>query len=230
MKRWKTLSTTSNSGKVKPWLPYPETIAETPRGELAVAVTAPDFWHVVLGAAGRPAQEVYLERMQAMDIPLYKRKGGGGTVLLGPGTLVVTVHAGVASPYRNLAYFAAINRALMAVFGMWKPLPYAQRGISDIAVEDRKIVGSSIFRRRQYLLYQASVLVDTNIDLMRQVLRQPPRQPDYRKDRDHKTFVTTLRALGVDLAMPLMRASMQNTLPALLRLELDAVDNQRLDN
>lgn len=210
----------------KVWRPYPETIAETPLGQIDVDVFEPDSWHVVMGAGGRVEQEVFLERMQAVDMPLYKRKGGGGTVLLGPGTLVVTVHAGVGSLYRNLSYFAAINRALIAVFSTWKALPYALRGISDVAVNNRKILGSSIFRRRQYLLYQASILIETDIDLMTRVLRPPPRQPDYRQDRDHGSFVTSMRELGVDLSISAMANSLRKLLPDLLRTELDAAEEK----
>jgi len=208
----------------KPWLRYPEEIRETPLGALECEVFRPETHQVVMGAAGKVAQEVDLGRMRALGIPLYRRKGGGGTVLLGPETIVVTVHAGVAHTFKNLAYFAAINRALIACFRDWHPAEYATRGISDIAVGDRKIVGSSIFRRRQYLLYQASILVELNLARIDEVLRHPPRRPDYRGDRDHRAFLTSLREVGITLSFETMIADLLALLPGRVAAEIAEVD------
>ena len=177
--------------------PYPEILREEPEGGLELLAFRPDHAHVVMGAGGKADKEVHAEEMLRLGVPLFKRKGGGGTVLLGPGSLVVTVHALVGQLYANQAYFRAVNNAMIQVFRSWAPLAFAHRGISDIAVDDRKIVGTSIFRRRYYLLYQASILVEPDMDLMARVLRPPPREPDYRKGRDHRAFVTSLRELGI---------------------------------
>ncbi len=168
-----------------------------------------------MGAGGKTDREVDAATLKTQGLPLYKRKGGGGTVLLGPNVIVATVHAGVARRFGNLAYFHAINNALIAVFNRWKPLAYQQRGISDIAVADRKIVGSSIFRRKSYLLYQASILVELELELMSLLLKQPPREPDYRRGRSHAEFVTCLRDLGIDLAADAMVADLRARLPEL---------------
>ena len=206
------------------WTPYPETLVESPLGEIEVELSHPGHHHVVMGASGKADQEVFEEELLEAGIPLHKRKGGGGTVLLGPEIIVVTVHAGVAHRFRNLAYFHGINQALIDVMSTWQGLPYAQRGISDIAVNDRKIVGSSIFRRRQYLLYQASILVELNLPLMDRLLRPPTRQPDYRRNRNHADFVTSLRALGINHSFEDMMEDLRQGLPGRLRIHLDEVD------
>lgn len=208
------------------WEPYPEQILELPEGQLQVEVSTPQHLHVVMGASGKAAQEVFEEELRPRNVTLHKRKGGGGTVLLGPGTIVVTVHAGVAHTFRNLAYFKSINLSLIEVFRSWKDLPYACRGISDIAVDDRKIVGSSIFRRRQYLLFQASILFETDYELMNQLLRHPPREPDYRAGRSHRQFITSLRELGIAQTREDLAQSLRDQLPELLNVELRKVDRQ----
>ena len=116
----------------------------------------------------------------------------------------------------------------MQVFSSWRHLPFCQRGLSDIAVEDRKIVGTSIYRRKQYLLYQASILVDLNLELMEKVLQPPPRQPDYRRDRDHRGFVTCLRDLGIDLDFPQMIHDLGEQLPLLVNQALCEVDGRQV--
>ena len=205
-------------------LPYPEEIRNLPLGAVEVLAFQPSQHHVVMGAAGKTHLEVYPEHMDG--IALYKRKGGGGTVLLGPETIVVTVHAGVSNPFGNQAYFKAINGAMIQVFQSWRNLAFQQKGLSDIAVDERKIVGTSIYRRKQYLLYQASILVKLNMPLMEKVLKPPPRQPDYRRNRDHRQFVTCLRDLGIDLDIPEMVSDLQQGLPGLIDQALRELDKR----
>ena len=176
-----------------------------------------------MGASGRPELEVFQDVLTASGVPLFKRKGGGGTVVLGPGTIVVTVHAGVKHPFQNLGYFRAINHALIDVFKSWQDLPFTHSGISDIAINRRKIAGTSIFRRKQYLLYQASILVEADFDLIHRLLRHPPREPDYRKGRSHREFITDLRTLGVHAPLPKLIRDLQAHLPLLLPKRLDEV-------
>ena len=207
----------------QPWEPYPERILDLPLGGLELEVGFPVPHQVVMGAGGKPENEVYLDRLKRLNVPLYKRKGGGGTVLLGPGVLVVTVHAGVSHAYRNRAYFQAINHAMMGVFRTWKPLRYEDKGLSDIAVANRKIVGSSIYRRRQYLLYQASILVEADIEMIETLLKSPPRQPDYRKNRGHRDFITDLRRLGIAADTEALAEDLKTKLPEILVEELNQV-------
>lgn len=209
--------------------PYPERITEHPKDGLEIEVFRPEFPQVVMGASGKYPQEVFPETMQAEGVPLYKRKGGGGTVVLSRQTIVVTLHAHVAHRFRNLAYFKAVNAAMSRVFHQWMPLDYGTRGISDIAVDGRKIVGTSVFRRRQYLLYQASIIVELNIDLIAKLLRHPPKEPDYRKGRDHRSFLTSLRELGIDHSYDRMIADLHDQMPGFAREHLAMTDASKED-
>lgn len=204
--------------------PYPERIIEHPNDGLELEVFRPEFTQVVMGASGKYAEEVHAEALIADGVPLYKRKGGGGTVVLSPHTIVVTLHAQVDHRFRNLAYFKAINAAMARVFYQWKPHPYATRGISDIAVDGRKIVGTSIFRRRNYVLYQASILVELDIESISGLLQHPPKEPDYRSGRDHRAFLTCLRNLGIDQSYAQMIQDLQRDLPGFAREHLDQTD------
>lgn len=209
--------------------PYPETISELQPGTLNLQLQRPTSWCVVMGASGKAEHEVHWRRLQEDQVPLYKRRGGGGTVLLGPNTLVMTIHAWVQHYFHNLRYFSTINRALIDVFRTWKPLEYQQRGFSDIAVDDRKILGSSIFRRRNILLYQASLLVDVDRTRIDRYLKHPPREPDYRQGRDHAGFVTSLRELGVQTPDSHLRADLRTMLPEPLRRALTETDSKIAD-
>lgn len=154
--------------------PYLEDTGPIETGMIELAVTCPDSYAVVMGASGKVEREVVIEHMEADGIPVFKRRGGGGTVLLGPHVLVITVRAGVQQPFQNGSYFAAINRAMMHVMERWGVPNLAQRGLSDIATGTQKLVGSSIFRRKSLLLYQASLLVASEDGLMSRYLQHPP--------------------------------------------------------
>ena len=160
---------------------------------------------VVLGA-GRKAEEDVLEAQAASDgVPLRRRRGGGGTVVLSRGQAVLALVTEVSSPFRNREYFQAINGWIRdALSGLGVPPELIQdRGISDLAMDERKILGTSLYRRRRILFYQGSLLVDNDLALFDRYLRFPSRVPDYRKGRGHGEFCTTLAREGC--AVPVQR-------------------------
>ena len=151
---------------------------------------------VVLGAAGDAALDVHREAAQAAGIEIRRRRGGGGTVLLGPGQVVVALVTEVDHPYRNREYAHAVNDWLIDALHGAGVLGVEQRGISDLAIADRKIAGTSVFRRRRILFYQASLLVDNDPGEFERYLTFPRQAPDYRRGRGHAAFCTTLAAAG----------------------------------
>ena len=58
--------------------------------ESALRIWRQRSWAVVMGASGRYLDEVYVERCHQRGVPVARRSSGGGTVLLGPGTLCVS--------------------------------------------------------------------------------------------------------------------------------------------
>jgi lipoate-protein ligase A len=171
---------------------------------------------IVLGAGRRAEQDVIVERASADDVPVLRRRGGGGAVVLTPGQVVLALVAEVASPFHNLEYFRLINHWFREALEPLGVGPVEDRGISDLAIADRKILGTSLYRRRQLLFYQASLLVDVDLALFDRYLRFPSRVPDYRRQRDHGEFCTTLRRQGY--AEPL--APLLETLRVVVEREL----------
>ena len=151
---------------------------------------------VVLGAAGDPAADVHRDAAAAAGIDIRRRRGGGGTVLLGPGQVVVALVTEVDHPYRNREYAHAVNDWLIDALHGAGVRGIEQRGISDLAIADRKIAGTSVFRRRRILFYQASLLVNNDPAEFERFLAFPRQVPDYRRGRGHAAFCTTLAAAG----------------------------------
>ncbi|HRG76029.1 MAG TPA: lipoate--protein ligase family protein [Leptospiraceae bacterium] len=70
-------------------------------------------------------------------------------------------------------------------------------GKSDIAVESggvlKKISGNAQFRKRDCIVQHGTLILDTKIiDRVLQNLSHPPEEPEYRKNRKHSDFLTSL--------------------------------------
>jgi lipoate-protein ligase A len=150
---------------------------------------------VVLGAGGRIADDVHEERCRADGVELARRSSGGGTVVLGPGCLLYTV---VLSYQRDPAltqivpsYRYVLARIVAGLRGFAPNLDV--RGSSDIAELERKVSGNAQQRKRCHLLQHGTLLYNFDITRVAEYLKAPPRQPDYRRQRGHREFLTNLR-------------------------------------
>jgi lipoate-protein ligase A len=157
---------------------------------------------VVLGNANREDDEVCSDYCRSKHIPVLRRYGGGGTVVLYPGCVVVTVGCWVKDHFHNGKYFSSLNRTLIQALSQVDPKmsDLSEAGISDIVYKEKKIVGTSMFRSRNYLLYQASIIVGLDLGLIQSCLKHPSREPEYRKKRAHKDFLSSLKdSFGQDV-------------------------------
>jgi lipoate-protein ligase A len=64
------------------------------------------------------------------------------------------------------------------------------QGHTDIAIAELKFSGNSQRRRRRFLLFHGTILLDFDIPLVEALLSPPSKQPDYRRNRSHKDFLT----------------------------------------
>ena len=161
-------------------------------GPARVRVYAVERPVVVLGRGSRPEVELELESCLADGIPLQRRRGGGCSVVLDPGNVLVAAALPAPGIGDNMRHFDRLCRWLidgLAEIGV----PGVERaGISDLVLGDRKVAGCCIYRRKDLLLYSAALLVEPDVALMERYLSHPPREPDYRRGRRHRDFVTRL--------------------------------------
>ena len=150
----------------------------------------------VLGASGKPEQDLLLENLETDGVPWKKRRGGGGTVILGPGQVVLALVTSVESPYRNREYAAEINKWIVDSLALLGITGVTEEGISDLAIRGKKIVGTSLYRTRLVLFYQASLLVSNDVSVFTRYLAMPAKVPAYRAGRSHEDFCTTLAREG----------------------------------
>ena len=204
--------------------------------DLVAEAWVPNEIRVVCGASNDFSREVDLSRCANDGVPVTRRYGGGGAVVLFPGCVVVSVGIWVSNPYRNQHYFSLLNRAVIDSLACKIPPQFclSDAGISDIVCGDRKVAGTSLFRSRHYLLYQASILVRCDRAIIAQYLLHPSREPDYRRGRNHEDFM-----MGLDEVAPQitpqgvaneLHRSLRDCLTARLGAELIPAQRDQLAN
>jgi len=151
---------------------------------------------VVMGRGSRPAAEVDMQACLRLGIPVLRRASGGGTVLVGPGTLQWAFglpHA-LSSELASIAGCKRLcNRILVtALSGQFEP--GKDNGLTadasgDLMIGDRKVGGIALKRRRHASLVHGTILSEADLDVIDVVLPHPPREPAYRAGRCHRDFL-----------------------------------------
>lgn len=194
--------------------------------DLVVDCWVPREMTVVLGASNAAEVEVNTLNCTLDNVPVLKRYGGGGTVVLHSGCAVVSVGCWVKQHFQNRFYFEILNNSVIAALASRWPKfeTLGQSGLSDIVHGDFKVAGTSLFRSRNYLLYQASVLVDCQVETIDRYLNHPSREPEYRRGRSHRTFLAGLSevvdGLTAQLCVEQLSADLPNQLRRLLGEEI----------
>jgi lipoate---protein ligase len=175
------------------------------------------FWEpretfVVVGYANKIANEVNVAACAAKKIPIFRRCSGGGTVLQGAGCLNYALVLRIAenSP---LAAISSANQfimerncaAIQSATGNWQPTIFI-RGHTDLVLGDKKFSGNSQRRRKNFLLFHGTFLLNCDLALVSELLLMPSLQPDYRANRGHAEFITNLKISAAKVKTALRQA------------------------
>lgn len=149
---------------------------------------------VVLGASSKLREDVDVAACDEAGVPILRRGSGGGTVVIGPGALNLTITAPIAS-HPALRAVDRAQRFLMEQLAeaLRDADPRVQMlGSGDLAIGERKFCGSAQRRLRRGLLVHLSLLYRFDLPLIFRLLRIPARQPEYRRGRVHEDFIANL--------------------------------------
>ncbi|MEY4065843.1 MAG: hypothetical protein RIR26_2051 [Pseudomonadota bacterium] len=153
---------------------------------------------VVLSSSNSAEVETYEAQCSRSGVPVVQRRGGGGTVVLGPGCLILTFAFYGKDLFSNQKYFSLINQMWADAMASAGVAGLVTRGHSDLAFGERKIAGTSLFRRKHLVVYQGSLLVHPDFDAIASLLKHPSREPDYRQGRSHEDFLISAKQLGYE--------------------------------
>lgn len=171
-----------------------EAAEENTSGEV-LRFWSPKNQFVVLGYSNKISEDVHAASCQKNRVPILRRISGGGTVLQGPGCLNYTLILKI-SERPGLSSITSTNRWIMEKHSLaLRELagPSVQiRGFTDLALGELKFSGNAQRRKRQFVLFHGTFLLDFDLSQIEKFLKLPPKQPDYRQNRPHLDFLKNL--------------------------------------
>jgi lipoate-protein ligase A len=149
---------------------------------------------VVIGRSSQAAVEVNHAACLERKVPILRRSSGGAAIVAGPGCLMYALVLDL----ELRPHLRAIDEAHAFVLGtlasaLSRLLPgISRQGTSDLALADRKFSGNSLRVKRHHALYHGTLLYGFSLPLIGELLAAPPRQPFYRRSREHDDFLINL--------------------------------------
>ena len=176
---------------------------EAGHGEETLLFWEPRETFVVVGYANKVATEVNVAVCEAKRIPIFRRCSGGGTVVQMTDGLNYALILRITKdgPTRNITsanqFIMEKNRAAIESLAdefkiQNSKFKISVRGHTDLCLGDLKFAGNSQRRRKNFLLFHGTLLLDCDLSLVSELLQIPSLQPDYRASRSHAEFVTNL--------------------------------------
>lgn len=164
--------------------------------DLKFNVWQPDKIYLILGQSNTIGESLNNEQVEKDEVAVYKRPSGGQTVILTANTLVISTTITAIKFVNPDIYFKTINNLIISILQNAGIKNLLLKGISDIAIGEKKIMGSAIYRNHQKVFYHSVLNVAEKTDLMEKYIKHPVKEPDYRLGRPHANFVTSIRAEG----------------------------------
>jgi len=185
---------------------------------------------VVVGYGNQTETEVNVAACGQRGIPILRRCSGGGTVVQGPGCLSYALILNLAAN-AGLRNVTAANRFIMErhraaiedVLGGARPSvrtvadqaarggrgadrpAIAVQGHTDLTLDGFKFSGNAQRRRRRFILFHGTFLLNFDLALVGDLLPLPSRQPCYRASRSHRDFLVNLDLPAADVKAALRR-------------------------
>jgi len=157
------------------------------------------FWEpedifVVMGRAKHVDKDCFADQCRKDEIDIIRRISGGGTVLQGKGCLNYSVILSYDSDadYRNVrgSYSAILNK--ISGYFLEREIKVECLPLSDLAIGGKKVSGNAQARKRRYFLHHGTFLHDFDLNKIPMYLKYPEQEPEYRKGRTHRDFMTNL--------------------------------------
>lgn len=171
------------------------------------------FWEtktpfVVLGRSNKTELEVNISACREHQVPIVRRTSGGGSVMNGPGclnyTLILPIDPNGPLAKIDRTYLYVLERHQTILQDMADRTVQIQ-GISDLSINGRKFSGNAQRRKRRYVLFHGTFLLNFDIGSITQLLPMPSKQPDYRAQRQHADFLVNLNIETSKLKESLIR-------------------------
>lgn len=146
---------------------------------------------IVLGSSNQSQEMIDYEHSQIKNLSIIKRFSAGGTVVVDHNTIFVTFIFN-SSAHKFNPFPEPILRWTNALYQKSLNIKGFDLKENDYAIFDKKVAGNAQYLKKDRWLHHSTFLYDYNKDLM-ESLKHPKFIPDYRKNRTHSDFLTTLK-------------------------------------
>jgi lipoate-protein ligase A len=195
-------------------------LCEGGQADEVLRVWEPSHYFVVLGYADKISTEVNLAFCEENTLPILRRCTGGGTVLQGPGVLNYSLMLRIGESVQSIpATNGFILRRHQAALGGLLRAPVEMQGQTDLAIGGLKFSGNAQRRRKRFLIFHGSFLLNLDFDLLEKILPMPSRQPDYRANRSHSDFLMNLHVPAQTIKAALVKTWSATETPSKIPLD-----------
>lgn len=170
----------------------PDLIIKNGQANRKLFVWQPDSTYIILGRSNKAEKSLKADLVKNDNIKVLQRPSGGETVILSPKMLVIATLIPILQGVSSREYFIACNDVIIKTLESLGVNNLSTKGISDISIGSKKILGSAIFRSSESVFYHAVLNVKEDTNLISKYINHPDREPDYRLGRSHDEFVTSL--------------------------------------
>lgn len=162
------------------------------RQDFAFQTWQPDAVYIVLGRSNSADNAIYIDLAEKDGVRIVKRPSGGESVVLSPSMMVFSSKFLLKKESSPAALFKMVNTHLIESLSNAGIKNLSSKGISDLTINDKKILGSSMYLKNNYLFYHAVLNISEDVSLISKYLKHPSKEPEYRQGRAHKEFITSL--------------------------------------
>jgi lipoate-protein ligase A len=167
--------------------------------EDGLLVWQPARYYIVLGQSNTIEGSLFITNVIKDGITVTKRPTGGEAVVLAPSMVVITLAKVFSEAITFKTFFSEVNDIIIESLKEAGIIGLGTKGISDITIGNRKILGSSMRCHGNRMVYHAVLNISEDPVLFKKYLRHPLREPDYRAKRSHNEFVTSLKDEGFNI-------------------------------
>lgn len=146
---------------------------------------------IVLGISSDPHLHINQDEHSKTPLPIIRRFSGGGSVVVDENTFFITLICNVSAlnipcvPQKILEWNGSHYKKLLDPHGL-------TLFENDYVLQNRKFGGNAQYLTKNRWLHHSSLLWDYSKERM-QLLSRPPKMPKYRNERDHETFLCSLK-------------------------------------
>lgn len=154
---------------------------------------------VVIGNGSKPQNEIVADMIRTDRIPVVRRSTGGCAVVLSRKMAIVSFAVYTENQRDSGEYFRIFNSIIIDALTKMGVRDVSHKGRSDIAIGEQKIAGTAIYRNKISVFYHGVINLAGDAKQIDRYLKHPPREPEYRRNRKHSEFVTSLEAEGYSI-------------------------------